>query len=143
MMTRLRPCTSLRRAPLGTHLTLKGRNFRFVKEVKYFFVIFDSKMTWRKHIDSIVTKALQTYIRIYSLLKIDRLSAKSKLTLYKALIRSEMTYDCPTWEFAANSPLLKLPACEIESSAPLVTYQGSHRTALYIGYCRLRTSIVT
>jgi len=32
----------------------------------------------------------------------------SELTLYKALMRSKMTYVCPDWEFAADSHLLKL-----------------------------------
>jgi predicted dithiol-disulfide oxidoreductase (DUF899 family) len=31
-----------------------------------------------------------------------------KLTLYKALIRSVMTYACPVWEFAADTHLMKL-----------------------------------
>jgi hypothetical protein len=35
---------------------------------------------------------VQTLIRIYSLLKSEWLTAKSKLILYKALIRSKMTY---------------------------------------------------
>jgi hypothetical protein len=38
----------------------------------------------------------------------DRLSAKSVLILYKALIRSQMTYACPAWEYAADIRLLKL-----------------------------------
>jgi hypothetical protein len=82
---------------------LKGRNIPFVKEVKYLCAIFDSRVTWRQHIDYIVTKALQTLIRIYSVLRSERLSAKSELTLYKALITSKMTYACPTWESAADS----------------------------------------
>jgi hypothetical protein len=83
------------RGPVGIHLTLKGRNNRFVKEMKYLGVIFYSRITWRQHTDSIVTQALQTFIRIYPLLKSERLSAKSKLTLYEALMRSKMTYACP------------------------------------------------
>jgi hypothetical protein len=31
-----------------------------------------------------------------------------KLTFHKALIRSVMTYACPTWEFVADTYLLKL-----------------------------------
>jgi hypothetical protein len=31
-----------------------------------------------------------------------------KFTLYKALIRSVMTYACPTWEYVVASHLLKL-----------------------------------
>jgi hypothetical protein len=41
-------------------------------------------------------------------LKSERLSAKSKLTFYKALMRSKKTYACPAWELTADSHLLKL-----------------------------------
>jgi hypothetical protein len=56
----------------------------------------------------IKAKAFRTFIRIYSLFKIERLSANIKLILHKALIRSVMTYACPAWEFEAESHLLKL-----------------------------------
>jgi hypothetical protein len=36
------------------------------------------------------------------------LSANIKLIVYGALIRSIMTYACPTWEFAADTHLIKL-----------------------------------
>jgi len=77
---------SQRRAPVGNHLTSKGRDIPFEEEVKYLCVISDSRVTWRQHIDSIDTKDLRTFIRIYSLLKSERLRAKSKLTLHKALM---------------------------------------------------------
>jgi hypothetical protein len=44
----------------------------------------------------------------YSLFKSERLSAHIKLTLHRALIRSVMTYACPTWESEAKNHLLKL-----------------------------------
>jgi hypothetical protein len=53
-------------------------------------------------------KAFRPFIRVYSLFKSERLSAKIKLTLHKALIRSVMTYASPAWEFAAETPLIKL-----------------------------------
>jgi hypothetical protein len=56
----------------------------------------------------IEAKALRTFVRIYSILKNERLSANIKLTLHKALIRSVMTYACPAWELAADTYLLKL-----------------------------------
>jgi hypothetical protein len=52
-------------------------------------------------------KAIRTFIRVYSLLKSERLSANIKLTIHKALIRSVMTYSFPAWEFAAHTHLLK------------------------------------
>jgi hypothetical protein len=53
-------------------------------------------------------KAFRTFIRIYSLLKRERLNTNIKLTLHKALNKSIMTYACPPWEFAADNHLLKL-----------------------------------
>jgi hypothetical protein len=88
-----------RNRPPDSLLTLNGRNIPFVNSVKYLRVIFDKRMTWRLHIEMIKVKAFRTFIKIYSLLKSERLSANIKLTLHKALIRSVMTYACPAWEF--------------------------------------------
>jgi hypothetical protein len=52
-------------------------------------------------------KAFEECIRLYPLLKSEHLSTNTKLTPYKALIRSIMTYVCPAWKFAADSHLLK------------------------------------
>ena len=79
-----------------------------LKSVKYLGVNFDRKISWRVHIEKIETKAFRTFINIYSPFKSDRLSTGIKLTLYKALIRSVITYACPVWEFAADTHLLKL-----------------------------------
>jgi hypothetical protein len=54
------------------------------------------------------TKAYRTFMRLYSLFKSDRFNTNSKLTLHEALIRSIMTYTCPTWEFATDTHLMKL-----------------------------------
>jgi hypothetical protein len=66
----------------------------FVNPVKYLGVILDKRITWNLHIEMIEAKAFSTYIRMYSLLKNERLSSNIKLTLHKALIRS-MTDACP------------------------------------------------
>jgi hypothetical protein len=65
-------------------------------------------MTWRLHIERTVAKVLRMYLRTYSVFKSERLSTIIKLTLYKALIRSVMTYACPTWEYAMDAHLLNL-----------------------------------
>jgi hypothetical protein len=90
------------------YLTLKGRAITFFNDVKYLGVTFDRKVTWSNFIDWIANKALRTFIQLYSLLKSDKLSIKTKMTLYKALIRSKMTYACPAWESAAVTHLMKL-----------------------------------
>jgi hypothetical protein len=94
--------------PPESFLTINGQNIDFVNNVKYLGVIFDKKITWGQHIKTIETKAFRTFIRAYSLFKSEHLSTNIKLTLYKALIRSIMTYASPAWEFAANAHLLKL-----------------------------------
>jgi hypothetical protein len=56
----------------------------------------------------IVAKAFRIFIRIYSLLKSENLSADIKLTLHKALIRTVIMYACPACELATDTYLLKL-----------------------------------
>jgi hypothetical protein len=53
-------------------------------------------------------KAFRKFIRTYFIFKCERLSAKIKLTLHKAFIRSVMTYASPAWESAADNHLMKL-----------------------------------
>jgi hypothetical protein len=49
----------------------------------------------------------RTFIRIHSVFKSERLSANTKITLHKALIRSVIIYACRVWELAADTFLLK------------------------------------
>jgi hypothetical protein len=89
-------------------LKLNGRNIPFVKDVRYLGITFDRRITWRPHTDLIVTKAMRTFAQIYALMKSERLSIKTKMTLYNALIRSKMSYVCPAWESAADTHFMKL-----------------------------------
>jgi CRISPR/Cas system-associated protein Csm6 len=88
---------------------LSQRKFRVsVIDVKYFDIIFDKRIAWRLYVEMIETKAFRTFIRIYSLFRSERLSANSKLTLHKALLRSVMTYACPACELVVETYLIKL-----------------------------------
>jgi hypothetical protein len=62
--------------------------------------------TWRLHIEMIEAETFRTFIRIYFLFKIERLSANIKLALHKAFVRCIITYAWPAWEFAADNLLL-------------------------------------
>jgi predicted PP-loop superfamily ATPase len=96
----------------------------FVNDVKYVGVTFHSRMKCRTHIDFVVTRALRAFLKIYSLLKSEKLSIISKMTLHKALIRSRLTYACPTWESAADKHLLKLRRLQTKYSVQLVAYEA-------------------
>jgi hypothetical protein len=99
---------SHRLRPPEAYLTLNRRNIPFVNHVKYLGVLFDKRITWRLHIEMIEAKAFRTFIRICSPLISERLGAKIKLTLHKALIKTIITYACPAWELAADTYILKL-----------------------------------
>jgi hypothetical protein len=75
--------------------------------------------------------------------KSERLSAKIKLNLHKALISSVMTYATPAWEFAADSHLVKLQRLQKKFSAPLVIFQGTHRFAICIWCSTFRMYMTT
>jgi hypothetical protein len=77
--------------PPNSLLTLNGRNIPLVNSVKYLGIIFDKRMPWRLHIETIEAKAFRTFHRLYPLFRSERLSANVKLTFHKALIRSVMT----------------------------------------------------
>jgi hypothetical protein len=99
---------SRRRRIPKDNLQLNGRNIPFVNSAKYLGVIFDRNLSLWLHIEKTSTKALGTYIRTYSIFKSKHLSANIKVILHRALIRSIMTYACPTWEFAADTHVMKL-----------------------------------
>jgi hypothetical protein len=99
---------SRRRRMPEDDLQPNGRNIPFVNSAKYLGVISDRRMTWRLHIEKTSAKAFGTYIRTYSIFKSKHLSGNIKLIAYRALIRSIITYACPTWEFAADIHLMKL-----------------------------------
>jgi hypothetical protein len=92
----------------GDDLQLNGRNIPFVNNVKHLGVIFDRGIKWRLHIEKTAAKALGTYIRTYYIFRSKHLSANIKLIVYRALIRSIITYAFPAWEFAADTYLMKL-----------------------------------
>jgi hypothetical protein len=85
------------------HLTFNETNIPFVNGAKYLGVIFDKRVTWRVHIEMIKAKAFRTFVGVYSLFR-----SNIKLTFLNALIKSVITYASPTWEFAANTHLMKL-----------------------------------
>jgi hypothetical protein len=54
------------------------------------------------------SQGLQTFIRIRSLFRSERVSTNIKFILHKALIRTIMTCAYPAWKFAADNHLPKL-----------------------------------
>jgi hypothetical protein len=79
---------------------IKRHKVNHVKSIK--------RITWTLSLEMTEAKAFRTFIRTYSPFKSEHLSTNIKLTLYKALITSVMSYACPAWEVATDTHLLKL-----------------------------------
>jgi hypothetical protein len=60
------------------------------------------------NIEMMESKAFRTFLHVHSLFKSERLTANIKATLHTALIKSIMTCDCPAWQFAADTKILRL-----------------------------------
>jgi hypothetical protein len=94
----------------------------------------------------IEARAIRIFIRIYSLLKSERLSATIKLKLHQALIRSEITDTCPTWELAADTYTLKLQ--RRQNNVPSTTGNFPRCTPIRYVYdyitklCRKKTEVI-
>jgi hypothetical protein len=86
-------------------------------------IILDKMIIWRLNIEIIESEAFRTFIRVYSLLESERLSAQVKLNPHKALIRSVITYVSPALEFAADA--INYSACKTRFSAPLLNFQSA------------------
>jgi hypothetical protein len=65
----------------------------------------DYMETARRNVED---KAFRTFVKMHSLFKSEHLSAHIKLTVHKALIKSETIYACPTWEFVTCTCHIKL-----------------------------------
>jgi hypothetical protein len=75
-------------------------------------------MTWRLHIEKIAAKALGTYIGTYSIFKSKLLIANIKLIVYRALIRSIMTWPAlPLLEVCGGRSFDETAALAEQSSA--------------------------
>jgi hypothetical protein len=79
-------------------------------------------------------KTFRTFIRIFSLLKSERLSTNIKVTLHKAPIRSVMTYACPVCELVADTYLLKNKVLQAIENFPRYTPVCDLHTASNLPY---------
>jgi hypothetical protein len=62
--------------------------------------------------------------------KVESLSANIRFTLYRALIRSIMTYACPTWKFELDTRVLKLQRLQKNFSPSLTTITAAQRSEI-------------
>lgn len=78
-------------------------------ETKYLGVVLDRRLTWRSHTNHCSNKAKSALGSLQCLFhRRSKLSAETKVRLYKLIIRPMMTYASPCWGYAAMTHIRKL-----------------------------------
>lgn len=90
-------------------LQLQNNNINWQNTIKYLGINYDSKLTWRQHIENARNKATGIYIQLYPLLAPDSpLSISNKLLIYNMYIQPILTYGAPSWGLAAKTNIHRL-----------------------------------
>ena len=85
-------------------------NIERVETFKLLGVIFSSDLTWKAHVEHIISKASKRIFVVYQLVR-SGLSFGDVIPVYSSLIRSILEYACPVW----HCGLTKGQSDEIES----------------------------
>jgi hypothetical protein len=89
---------------------------RYVNHLRYLGVQLDSKLLFGYHLANARNKAIAATSALYPLLaRSSKLDTRTKLLLYKAVIRPIMLYASPVWSTAAQCHLKPL---QIQTWAP-------------------------
>lgn len=92
--------------PIEFSYNIGTQTVQKVDEYKYLGLHFNDKLLWDKHIDCIVAKATQ---RLWSLKRLLRYSSsKTKLTVYKTLLRPILEYANVVWDPFTKTNINKL-----------------------------------
>ena len=110
-----------------------------VSSVKVLGFIFDSSLTWQKHIDSVISRGKQRLGQLYRCRSL--FGSQSIATLYKSWIRPVQEYGCIVYSEAALTHLNRLDQFQarVENMCGF-TFQSltDHRNASILGLtCRL------
>lgn len=89
-------------------LTIQGRQITETGNTKYLGLPFDSKLTWKTHIQNTANAATGKFTKLYPLFKSHKLNKKTKILLYKAVIRVSLLYGYEVWGKAAKTHTRKL-----------------------------------
>jgi hypothetical protein len=97
--------------------------------IRYLGLVLDPKLLFTRHLSSVIQKATGTFLALFPLLARDStLSIPNKLTLFKLLIRSALTYAAPVWSNTSSSNYRQLQI--LQSKCLRVIGNYSRRTPI-------------
>ena len=98
----------------------------YADEVKFWGMIFDSKLTWAKHIDDLKLKVKKSLNLLKVISGFDWVQTRYLLLIYDALCRSKLDYGCQIYSLARKS---NLDALNVVHNMGLRICSGSFRTS--------------
>ena len=138
-----------RRRNIGSpSLNINGSPLTFVDSFRYLGVTFDTKLTYRNHVDTVVTKC-SNQMNLMKLLTRTYWGAgkKSLLKIYRSLIRPVIEYGMPAYFFSTRTQQKKIETiqnqalricCGAMPSTPICVLQAScHEMPLHIRHLYL------
>ena len=95
-----------KRQPHPVKLRLNNKPIQFQKQVKFLGLIFDSKLTWRQHINYIQERS-KSVLNLMRYVQANNYGTNTDtlLTLYRSLLRSILDYGCQA--FNSATPAVK------------------------------------
>ena len=119
--------TRCSRREIIPNIRLKDTLIPYEREVKFLGMIFDSKLTWSSHIDSLKVRVKQSL----NILKVVSgydwgADKKSLLRLYDSLCRSKLEYGCQIYSSAC---MTKLKELDVVHNAGLRICSGALKTS--------------
>ena len=110
------------------HLKHDGAIVPYADEVKFLGMIFDSKLTWAKHIGDLKLKVKKSLNLLKVISGFDwGADKKSLLQIYDALCRSKLDYGCQIYSSASKSNLVAL---NVVHNMGLRICSGAFRTSV-------------
>lgn len=114
-----------------------GNNIiKFDDTVKYLGVYLDKKLTYKKHIDHAVDKAMKCFRALYPILnKKSKLNANNKIIIYKTVIRPILLYGSFVWGKAAKTHIKKMQVVQNKALKIIFKLPRLYRTRdLHLNY---------
>lgn len=116
-----------RRGALPTQPHFQNYEIETQPHAKYLGVLLDKRLTFKQHITNTPNKAIQRLLAIYPILRSPTLSIKTKLHLYKMMIRPILLYAAPVWHNAPKSSLQKLQTVQNRAARMITGFAGDTR----------------
>jgi ribonuclease HI len=121
--------TNKRKYEVSKKLNINGRELKFEDKIKFLGIIFDKELTWRDHIEYIVSRCNKRLNLMRSLTGTQWGASKTcLLTVYRALVRSLLDYGSEALDSAKQHLKNKLDSIQLR--ALKICCGAMHGTAL-------------